>query len=441
MNIPISWSNLKSIYVNIKKLNLQHIQLDSRYYLFITEKGIIYDCTIFITTPRNPDQIDFEDNYLSQSNKQNFDFVSLRDGNNNLTITSEGKLQVESAPTYLSTFDPLSACLTVTAPTFPLIKPVAYYTVPAGKTLKIYGYSIKGSIISSMPVLYKNKCLWKFSVAVPTPGVTTLVQKTIPNSGLTLLSTYRYKIVAVNILGKTIGGTEASITLTTTNNAVTLTWAVVAGALYYEVYRTLANGVINSEKYLTAVETLTFTDVIPDSELGIDIPPIANTTAGNINGDNYIAGMGASIVTIDTLYGISLATTLDIIYKDIYGKRRHMTSLTGTTVILGGVQLLPSGFVNPTLVTKIPVLSEGKEYASFAINDIISVSNTPVTGSFGIYGKEILIIDSPKAALATVTNFLPIPISVSAGEEIVLGFTGTIATAANNAFMLYAKLI
>jgi len=431
-----SWDNFKTL-INVNGFLLQYEEDPIGYNVYASDTLNWHYYLIKGTS----DAIDFETNYKTQANiKKPIDIILKDSLGHELNITSEGKLQVESASPSLSTFDPLSVCLTVSAPAFPLIKPIVNYTVPEGKTLKIYGYSMKGSVVTASPVLYKNKCLWKFSVALLTPGVATLVAKTIPDSGLSLLSTYKYKIVAVNVLGKTLGGVEASITLTTTTNAVTLTWAAVAGALYYEVYRTLANGAANSEKYLTAIETLTFTDVIPDSELGIDVPPISNTTAGNVDGESYPTGMGASIVSVDTLYGISAATTLNIIYKDIYGNRRHMTSLTGTTVILGGIQLLPSGFVNPTTVTRISP-SIGKEYLSFAINDIVSVSTTPVTGSFGIYGKEIIIIDSPKAALGMVTTFLPSPISISAGEEIVLGFTGTIATAANNAFILYAKLI
>ena len=138
----------------------------------------------------------------------------------------------------------LSFGAAVTSPAWPAVKPLTYYVVPTGKTFRMLGMAYKTSAATTYVSVFQRKMLWKFAIATGNPTAPTLVAKTISGSGLTTLATYRYKIVGFNHVGSTIGSTETAVTLTGTQNAVTVSWTAVTGVTYYEVHRTDRKSVV-----------------------------------------------------------------------------------------------------------------------------------------------------------------------------------------------------
>lgn len=328
----------------------------------------------------------------------------------------------------------------VTSPAFPAVKPLGFYNVPAGKKLRLFGVMFKTQTPTTYLSIYQRKMLWKQSAtALGVPATPTLTARTILGSGLTLLATYRYKIVGVNAVGKTLGSAEATVALTTTQNAVSLSWTALAGALHYEVHRTSANGLADTQKFLAATEALTFIDVNPDSALGAVTIPGSNTTLGSTDGTAYASGYAASTVVVDTLTAITTATPLDIIYKNIYGELRYAT-VTPAVAAGGQVEIVIAGKSNPADSRRIP--RADRSFFDLAINDIVSVGNFPVTGSIAIYGTTTFFMTASAIANQWNTVIFEAAMTVPAGEELAFGISSNAAvtTAVRNDVILLGTL-
>lgn len=317
----------------------------------------------------------------------------------------------------------------ITAPAWPAVKPLAFYIVPTGKTFKMLGVAYKTSASTTYVSIFQRKVLWKFAVATANPGAPTLTAKTITGSGLATLSTYRYKIVGVTHVGKTSGGTEASVALTGTQNSVGLSWAAVAGVSYYEIHRTAAGGAVNDEALIATTEATTYTDVSPDSERDLaTIPPGSNTTAGSADGLAFAANAAGAVAVVDTLAPITTATPLDIIYRNIYGERKHVVATPG--VALGAqVEIVTAGKTNPSGNNRIPP-GLNKKYVDIAINDVLSVGNTPATGGFVVYGITHIFNSAAQAGNRWETSLFENAVKFSAGEEIAFGVSANVAVTA-----------
>ena len=335
----------------------------------------------------------------------------------------------------------LSFGAALTSPAWPAVKPLTYYVVPTGKTFRMLGMAYKTSASTTYVTVFQRKVLWKFAVATANPLAPTLTAKTISGSGLTLLAVYRYKIVGFNQVGSTVGSTETVVTLTGTQNAVTLTWAAVTGCSYYEVHRTSANGATNTQKLLGLTDALTITDVLPDSELDATItPPASNTTAGSVDGLAYTGGKASTLTVIDTLAAITTPTPLDVIYRNIYGERKHLVVTPGAA--LGTqVELAIAGKSNPPNNSRIN-RSGDRHFGDVAVIDVLSVGNTPVTGGFSIYGITPLFVNSVASGSRWETFMLENALTFGAGEEIAFGVSGNLAvtTAARQDMILVGVL-
>ena len=328
----------------------------------------------------------------------------------------------------------------VTSPAFPAVKPLGFYNVPAGKRLRLFGVMFKTQTPTTYLSIYQRKVLWKYgATTLGTPATPTPTARTILGSGLTTASLYRYKIVGVNAVGKTLGSTEASITLTGGQNAVSLSWAALTGALYYEIHRTQAGGGAGTQKFMATTEALTFIDVIPDGSLGVASLPVSNTTQGSSDGLAYAAGYAASSVVVDTLTAISTATPLDIIYKNIYGELRYATT-TPTTAAGGQVEIAIAGKSNPADTRRIPRADNA--FFDVAINDIVSVGNLPATGSLVVYGITSFFMTASALANQWNTIIFEAALTVPAGDELAFGISSNAAvtTAARNDVILLGTL-
>lgn len=320
----------------------------------------------------------------------------------------------------------LSFGAAVTSPAWPAVKPLSYYVVPAGKTFRMLGMAYKTSAPTTYVTVFQRKMLWKFAIATANPTAPTLSAKTIVDSGLTLLAAYRYKIVGVNHVGSTAGSAEATVTLTGTQNAVSLSWAAIAGCAYYEIHRTSANGTINTQKLVGLSDVTTLTDVVPDSELDATVTPsTSNTTGGNIDGLAYSGSRASTMTVIDTLAAITTPTPLDVIYRNIYGERKHITVTPGAAIGTQ-VELTIAGKTNASSNSRIS-RGGGRHFVDVAVGDVLSVSNLPATGGFVVYGITPLLVNSVAQGSRWENFMLENALTFAAGEEIVFGISGNLA--------------
>jgi len=428
--IGTNWTTLKN-FVNAKGSSIQYLDDGSCYFLYAVDGGFTIQTIISKTTPASSDQTDFETNYKAAGN-QKIKVLSS-------TVDSAG---TSATPIQYDNFLPLSFGAAMTSPAFPAIKPLLSYVVPVGKTLQIFGYNAKCAAVSTYMALYTRKVFWNYcAVALATPGAPTLVAKTITGSGLTL-GTYRYKIVAVNAGGKTVGGTETSITLTGTQNAIGISWTAVAGALYYEVYRTIVNGATNTEIFAFADEVISDTDVLPDANLGTATPPVSNTTIVNAAVDSFPANNGSNIVVADTLGTITTATAIDIVYINSLGYQNY-TTVTPGTAVGSQIQVSLAGLTNPTDDHRILRKTSGQEYLDAGMRSIASAGNLPATGALQIVGYNPISIFAPMAGNTWENVFFPNVVTLPAGTEIVIGTSAAsvVSTAIRNDFNIIGRLV
>lgn len=341
---------------------------------------------------------------------------------------------------------PIGYGATVTVPAFPGVKPLGVYQVPVGTKYHLLGVAYKTSSTTTYLHVSLRTVMWKFAAtALTAPATPTLAGRTITGSGLTLLATYRYKTVAQNTIGNSAASAEATITLTTTQNAVTLTQTTLATATHYDIYRTAANGLTNTEVFVgsfvtDAAGSLVFVDTVPDSQLGTDAVPAATTTSGSVAGAAYPTNYGASHVLIDTIAAITTVTPLDIIYKNIYGEQLYQTATPGAAV---GSQtaIAQREYVNPASDNRQNAKSK-KFLFDIGIQSIVAVGNLPASGSFIIYGRKSVFQVSSKQANGWETVYMETPVTFSEGEEIIFGVSGNTAatTATRNDITLIGIL-
>ena len=428
--IDTTWPALKA-FVDGKGSSIQYLDDGSNYYLYAVDGAFAVSTIITKDSPPSSNQTDFETNYKTLSNQK----IKVLSSATDSTGTASTPIQYDN-------FLPLNFGAAITSPSFPAIKPLLSYIVPTGKTLQIFGYNAKTAATSTYMFLGTRKVFWNYvAVALATPAAPTLTAKTITGSGLTV-GIYRYKIVAVNSGGKTIGGTEASLTLSGAQNAIAISWTAVTGALYYEVYRTVVNGAINTEVFAFANESTSDTDVLPDSALGTGTPPVSNTTVVNAAVDSFTVNNGSNIVVVDTLGAVTTATPLDIIYINSLGQKNYTTVTPGITV--GSQTQIPlAGLTNPVDDHRILRKTAGQEYLDAGMRSISSVGNSPVTGSYQIIGYNPISIYSPAAANTWDNIFFPSVVTLPAGTEIIIGTSASLAvtTASRADFNIIGRLI
>lgn len=91
--------------------------------------------------------------------------------------------------------------------------------------------------------------------------------------GTLVAATYYYKVTALNASGETVGSNEVSVTTTGTTSSVALSWAAVAGATSYKIYRGTAAG---AESVFYTSTTNSYSDTNAASAAGT--VPTVNTT-------------------------------------------------------------------------------------------------------------------------------------------------------------------
>lgn len=110
---------------------------------------------------------------------------------------------------------------------------------------------------------------------------------TATTGGTIVAGVYYYKVTTLQGANETIGSNEQTITVpaTTATNTVTVTWAAVAGATGYRIYRGISSG---GQNRIVATVGVVTTSVDTGAATTAGSPPTINTT-GTINGINNIA--------------------------------------------------------------------------------------------------------------------------------------------------------
>lgn len=443
--LEITWTQLKG-FVTSRSLSIQWVDVSTHYELRASDGFFSFRHYMDKTPSDTTDLLDFENNFKANGNR--VQGVRLGDSNDPtfladiMEIGADGVKRLRTDAGYgISSYWPQGLDVTkivpvgygasLTVPSFPTIKPLGHYTVPAGKKFRLFGVMFKTAGSSNFLHVYTRTLLWKFSAtslaAAPTP---VLTGKTIAGSGLTPLSTYKYKIVANNALGNSAASAEVSISLTGTQNAVSLTWTNLTGALDYEIYRTSANGASNTQKLVGSTDQLTFVDILSDLELDLDTVPATGVTSGNFDADSYPENYGTTQVVLDTMAPITTATPLDIIYKNIYGEKSYITATPGTAAG-SQVVLQVKGVSNPLDNKRIKKGTAGKlkkRVYDVGVNDILSVGNTPATGAFMIYGHNHFFHMASQQSNKWDTQLFQSTFLFSEGQEIIFGISGNAAS-------------
>jgi hypothetical protein len=125
--------------------------------------------------------------------------------------------------------------------------------------------------------------------ALPAPVAATATTATTGGT-LPATTTYFYVVTALNASGETIKSNEKTVTTGAgATNSNTVTWATVAGATGYKIYRGTSAG--GENVYYSVGAVLTFTDTGAASTVGT--PPLVNTTAAQF--DERHIGLGTPV--------------------------------------------------------------------------------------------------------------------------------------------------
>lgn len=158
------------------------------------------------------------------------------------------------------------------------------------------------------------------TAAVSAPGAPTLALAAGTTLGIGL---YRYQVTFVTQVdaattGETVGGTEATVTTTTGNQAVSLSAIPTgpAGTIQRKIYRTAVGGAAGTEKLVATIAdntTTTYSDTTADGSLGAAVPTTSTALIGTAWGGATITDGGTFSVTYagtalvkDTQYQIQL---------------------------------------------------------------------------------------------------------------------------------------
>ena len=121
--IGIPWTSFKSLSVQ-RKLPIIYYVDNNNYFMFISDGLIVFESRIRIdSSPRNDDQIDFEDNFKSDIDTLNVPIgikIIDKGGVNALNINTQGKLKVTLDTNYNTLFQEKNSVITtVTQLIFP----------------------------------------------------------------------------------------------------------------------------------------------------------------------------------------------------------------------------------------------------------------------------------------------------------------------------------
>lgn len=221
------------------------------------------------------------------------------------------------------------------------------------------------------------------TTVAPAPGA--------PNAALQSSSfglgvgTYRYAVTFVNGSGETTGGTEISIVTTSGYQVVKLDGIPIGpgGTTQRKIYRTLVGGAAGAEKLLATIAdntTTTFTDSVPDSLLGANLPG-SNTAAVPAPGAAAAAAGAAGSPNGAYRYQITFVNAAG----ETTGGVEFTFTASSTHVSLSSVPLGPSGTTSRKVYRTAAAGASGTEklVGTIADNTTTTFDDNVADGSLG----------------------------------------------------------
>lgn len=160
-----------------------------------------------------------------------------------------------------------------------------------------------------------------YATVIPAPGSPAAVGSA--TGGTLAAATYYYKIVALVNGGTGVASTEVSYVATGSTSSVALTWAAVAGATGYQVWRGTATGVENV--YYTVGNVLAFTDTGALTSGSGTVPTATAITIGGVSVAGATEAAPVSLAEGNT--GVVVVTGYSgrviIFFKNIEGDATH----------------------------------------------------------------------------------------------------------------------
>ena len=286
-----------------------------------------------------------------------------------------------------------------------------YYDQVNGIVANIYFSSWQGQFTSANSYVFDNNVgigqLTNPAAPTLTPSAT---------GGTLTAATYYYKIVAVDVNGKTTGnGTEANTTTTGTTSSVGLTWTAIIGAYSYRIYQgTVTN---TQTKYFTST-----TNSATDIGSGYTVTAIPNVSA-NTSAKSWINGSGLVIPSLTTtnvnawsnpitgqrVYDNTL--NLNKFYNstawDTLGSLAATQTWSGVNTFSSATPLILTNSSGATLNFAGSANNSGTHSIKFSIGGgnlsyVNSITNT-ATGSFGNMYMDFNVGNGPNN---TVTNLI-----------------------------------
>ncbi len=349
-----------------------------------------------------------------------------------------------------SVFSPLGINGVTTSPSWVSFLTLSSYFVPSGKTLKIDGYSLRASNTGISFLASVRELMYAYSLTGNSkhPSPPAIFPKTLTGfNALTTGSTYNYRVVLVNALGRTEGSSSVAVTLSGTQNSTDIAESGL-GDGYMEIYRSPANGGSGTEVFLAATPYITFSDCIPDSELSSDTVPLTDTTVGVFTGFAYPSGFAPRHVVVQTFTqssgGSAFSPTLDIVYKNIYNHNRNerfeLVSQNTTTEI-------NINSATGTIAARIPRKIDTHEWDDGGINRIlhVAVGSTPGPANFAnfaIFGYNPLFYTQSSVGSLWITEYFPKTIGISAGKEVAIAVASpSVVSNARVDLIVYGRLV
>lgn len=223
---------------------------------------------------------------------------------------------------------------------------------------------------SANPNRMKGSTNYVTSPATPTVQTAPVAPSLALTSGSNLgTGAYKYQITFVfgtsgAPIGETTGGTEATITTTSGNQAVNLSSIPTGptGCIARKVYRTAVGGATGTEKLVATINdntTTTYSDTTADGSLGAGVPTTNTTAAIRFNvtaefgADSAVPSSSSQNILLQVGYQYTgSAPSLTYWYND--GGTDASPSWTQFTPGSNGIRLVNSGTVSGTYKYTLP---------------------------------------------------------------------------------------
>lgn len=294
----------------------------------------------------------------------------------------------------------LSHTPTLITDTFPP-HPLLAYQVPSNKVLLFSGgvYHVLAAAIEYVRVCRRAFLFGYQATAAPAAPAAPTVALLALTDGIGTSGAYTYKLAPIDTFRRESAATVASssVTLTSTNRGVTVTPpALPAGAIGYNIYRTLSGG---STWYFvgTTFGATAYLDAQPDASIDQTKVPSATWATGAITGETM---EGPCEVIIEVGAVALTGAPTHIVYTGMTGAIKQAVAVTFPTTI--GARLRAklfgetSNFVAvPTATANVwrgPLTSDTRtrNEEDFGLTAVTGVNAVPSAGAFMVWGQQVI---------------------------------------------------